>query len=68
MYISILTPLDGSKTAEWKLLLEQPGKIDNFSFPLSTDWQDCHGSVLRSSQLLASSACSFYNDESKNES
>jgi hypothetical protein len=43
MYTSILTPLDGSKTAEWKLLLEQPGKIDNFSFSLSTDLQDCHG-------------------------
>jgi hypothetical protein len=44
MYTRILTPLAGSKTAEWKLLLEQPGQIDNFSFPLSTDLQDCHGS------------------------
>src|SRR5262245_7240 len=30
----------------WKLLLEEPGKIDNFSFALSGDLEDCHGSVL----------------------
>ena len=31
----------------WKLLSEEPGKIDNFSFAFSTDLQNCHGSVFR---------------------
>jgi hypothetical protein len=37
----------------WKLLLEEPGKIDNFSFALSADLQDCDGSVLSVSHHMA---------------